>query len=98
MVTLGTVRELDRLKGVEGRRGFEARNGLRILRNNTNKIKIVLTDIDKEQLKESTTVDCQIIKHAEPENAIVVTNDLSMSTISDSAGVISTQYEHLELS
>jgi predicted ribonuclease YlaK len=41
MVTLGTVRELDRLKGVEGRRGFEARNGLRILRNNSDKIKIV---------------------------------------------------------
>ena len=94
MVTLGTVRELDRLKGVEGCRGFEARNGLRILRNNPDKIKIVLTDVDKEQLEESTTVDCQIIKHAELENAIVITNDLSMSTISDSAGVVSAQYEH----
>ena len=94
MVTLGTVRELDRLKGMEGRRGFEARNGLRILRNHSNKIKIVLTEVDKEQLEESTTVDSQIIKHAELEGAIVVTNDLSMSTISDSAGIISTQYEH----
>ena len=94
MVTLGTVRELDRLKGMEGRRGFEARNGLRILRNHSNKIKIVLTEVDKEQLEESTTVDSQIIKHAELESAIVVTNDLSMSTISDSAGIISTQYEH----
>lgn len=94
MVTLGTVRELDRLKGMEGRRGFEARNGLRILRNYSNKIKIVLTEVDKEQLEESTTVDSQIIKHAELEGAIVVTNDLSMSTISDSAGIISTQYEH----
>lgn len=94
MVTLGTVRELDRLKGIEGRRGFEARNGLRILRNHSNKIKIVLTELDKEQLEESTTVDSQIIRHAELEDAIVVTNDLSMSTISDSAGIISTQYEH----
>lgn len=94
MVTLGSVRELDRLKGMEGRRGFEARNGLRILRNYSNKIKIVLTEVDKEQLEESTAVDSQIIKHAELEGAIVITNDLSMSTISDSAGIISTQYEH----
>ena len=94
MVMLGTVRELDRLKCLEGRRGFEARNGLRILRNNPDKIKIVLTEVDKEELAESTTVDNQIIKHAGLENAIVITNDLSMSTISDSAGVVSAQYEH----
>lgn len=94
MVTLGTVRELDRLKGLDGRRGFEARNALRIIRQNSDIINVVLTEKDKEEIKESTTVDSQIINYAKVNNSKVLTNDLSMATISKSLQVPTDQYEH----
>lgn len=83
VVTLGTVKELDRLKGAEGRRGFEARSGLRILRDNPDKIKVLTNDTRIDL----NTVDGDIIDTAANLTASVVTNDLSMKTLAESIGI-----------
>lgn len=91
LVTMGTVRELDRLKMSDGRRGFEARSGLRILREYSDKISIIEDkNIDLNEL--GTTVDGNIIITAKKDGSTIVTNDLSMSTIATGLGVKSTQY------
>lgn len=90
-VSLGTVQELDRLKTADGRRGYEARNGLRILRNYGNLIGVLYKDDGGDLLDK--TVDSEIILAAQELEAQVVTNDLSMATISSSIGVDTIQYK-----
>lgn len=84
LITLGTLRELDRLKMAEGRRGFEARNGLRFIRNNKDKIEVV--HHDKEAPAEDS-VDNIISLSAQELGATIITNDLSMASISSSLGL-----------
>lgn len=96
-VTLGTVRELDRLKMAEGKKGFEARSALRMLREYEDIFNIVDTDNSEMPSVDPKTVDGDIITYATFSNqsdhkSVVVTNDLSMSTISKANRVETVQY------
>ena len=88
IVILGTLQELDRLKMSDGKRGFEARNGLRFLRNHAD-LSTVLRD-KEDPLDDS--VDSRIIQTANDIGATVITNDLSMSSISSAIGVNTEQF------
>lgn len=91
MITLGTIKELDRLKTAEGKRGFEARNGLRIVRNNPSIFEILMEESEINLLEE--TVDNKIISFANEEGAEIVTNDLSMAMVSQALGVETQTYK-----
>lgn len=97
-VTLGTVRELDRLKMAEGKKGFEARSALRMLREYEDVFDVIDTDNSEMPSVDPKTVDGDIITYAtfgsmlSKHNPVVVTNDLSMSTISKANGVETVQY------
>lgn len=92
-ITLGTVRELDRLKTKEGKRGFEARAGLRIIRENPEIFKVVDTANSEMPTLDASTVDGDIINYAVKNNdRVVITNDLSMATVSLANQVETLQY------
>ena len=99
LVTLGTLGELDRLKTAEGQRGFEARNGLRMLRENEDLFTIIDTENPERPSYDKSTVDGDIIFLAQKENRLlseieVVTNDLSMGTVAKANKVnVRTFYE-----
>lgn len=101
-VTIGTLRELDRLKMSDGQRGFSARNGLRIIRKNLSKrIEILHNEnlFDEEGKPTETfgnSVDEKIILSGLEQGATVITNDLSMASISSSLGVTTKQYQEQE--
>lgn len=90
-VTLGTVKELDRLKTVDGRRGYEAREALRIIREFSDRISIVIP----ENIEFEDTVDGDILKTAKKNtDSVVITNDLSMATVGKGSGLRVEQYSH----
>ena len=99
LVTLGTLGELDRLKTAEGQRGFEARNGLRMLRENEDLFTIIDTENPERPSYDKSTVDGDIIFLAQKENRLlseieVITNDLSMGTVAKANRVnVRTFYE-----
>ena len=85
-VTIGTLLELDRLKSAEGQRGFEARNGLRLLRESTM-ITVFDTNNPQRPTLDESTVDGDIIRLAKLTGSKIMTNDLSMSSIAMANGV-----------
>lgn len=94
-VTIGTLMELDRMKSADGQRGFEARNGLRMLREKPKLFHFLIADNPQRSTYDPSTVDGDIIWTAlnstEKINGIV-TNDLSMATIASANGAKVEEY------
>lgn len=86
-VTRGTLQELDRLKSAEGQRGFEARNGLRLIRENADLFQFLDTLNGDRPTFDRTKVDGDIIVGAANYDFTILTNDLSMASIATSEHV-----------
>lgn len=95
-ITIGVIKELDRLKTLDGDKGFKARRSIKQLELaiKSQAVKVLSGDNISVDAIDSTTVDGSLIKHCEgKENHILATNDLSLSLLALSKGVPVVKYE-----
>lgn len=94
LITISTIQELDNLKtNRDSRKSFEARRGLRLIRNHKEKFYLVDTENTLMDPLDKSKTDGDILAFAGTIGATVITNDLSMATIGKANKINVAQYE-----